>query len=39
MKQQYQTNYEWFHENYQKWLTCFTWHAVSWGVPEHLLLP
>lgn len=32
MKQQYQTRYELLHENYQKWLTGFTRHAVSWGV-------
>lgn len=32
MKQQYQTRYEWLHESYQKWLTGFTRHAVSWGV-------
>ena len=30
MKQQYQTRYELLHENYQKWLTGFTRHAVSW---------
>ncbi|EGJ1972657.1 hypothetical protein IDS74_004207 [Escherichia coli] len=28
MKQQYQTRYELLHENYQKWLTGFTRHAV-----------
>ncbi len=28
----YQTRYEWLHESYQKWLTGFTRHAVSWGV-------
>lgn len=41
MKQQYQTRYEWLHESYQKWLTGFTRHAVSWGVvsSEYLLLP
>ncbi|MBB7212521.1 hypothetical protein HEN27_023840 [Escherichia coli] len=32
MKQQYQTRYELLHESYQKWLTGFTRHAVSWGV-------
>ncbi|HCL8733256.1 TPA: hypothetical protein N2080_004734, partial [Escherichia coli] len=32
MKQQYQTRYEWLHESYQKWLTGFIRHAVSWGV-------
>ncbi len=32
MKQQYQSRYEWLHESYQKWLTGFTRHAVSWGV-------
>ncbi|EIY0467349.1 hypothetical protein AAB120_005530, partial [Escherichia coli] len=32
MKQQYQPRYEWLHESYQKWLTGFTRHAVSWGV-------
>ncbi|ENQ9886530.1 hypothetical protein ACES6K_004901, partial [Escherichia coli] len=32
MKQQYQTRYESLHESYQKWLTGFTRHAVSWGV-------
>ena len=32
MKPQYQTRYELLHENYQKWLTGFTRHAVSWGV-------
>ena len=32
MKQQYQTRYEWLHESYQKWLTGYTRHAVSWGV-------
>ncbi len=32
MKPQYQTRYELLHESYQKWLTGFTRHAVSWGV-------
>ncbi len=31
MKPQYQTRYELLHESYQKWLTGFTRHAVSWG--------
>ncbi len=40
MKPQYQTRYELLHESYQKWLTGFTRHAVSWGVSsEYLLLP
>ncbi len=32
MKPQYQTRYESLHESYQKWLTGFTRHAVSWGM-------
>ncbi|STP21886.1 Uncharacterised protein [Escherichia coli] len=41
MKPQYQTRYELLHESYQKWLTGFTRHAVSWGgvSSEYPLLP
>ena len=41
MKPQYQTRYESLHESYQKWLTGFTRHAVSWGMchPNIYYLP